>query len=134
MVPPVTQGGWVPGVVLALLDPLAPGVAAVPGVAVVPGEVWLPGVLVFAVPGLVGGGVVGVAVDGVDCPGVVVCGEVLMPVVLLAPALEVDGCALCAPVLPEVWGAKAAAIRTGEVVRREEEGLTEVHLSPTLRM
>ena len=52
------QGGCVPGVVLALLDPAAPGVADVPG------EV--------SVPGVVGGAVVGVAVDGVDRPGVVV--------------------------------------------------------------
>ena len=60
------HGGCVPGVVLALLDPAAPGVAAVPGV------VSVPGVVLLTVPGLVGGAVVGVAVDGVDCPGVVV--------------------------------------------------------------
>lgn len=50
------------GVVFTLLDPLAPGFAAVPG------ELCVPGVLSFTVPGEVGGGVVGVAVDGVDCP------------------------------------------------------------------
>jgi len=33
------HGGRLPGVVFVLLEPLAPGVAAVPGVAVVPGEV-----------------------------------------------------------------------------------------------
>jgi len=86
------QGACVPGA-LAFEDPAAPGVAAVPG------EVE-PGVLSFTVPGEVGGGVVGVAVEGaegVDCPGVVVCGEVLMPLVLvlpLAPGLATPGCAL----------------------------------------
>ena len=64
--PVVAHGGCVPGVVLALLDPAAPGVAAVPG------AVSVPGVVLFTVPGLVGGAVVGVAVDGVACPGVVV--------------------------------------------------------------
>lgn len=118
-----------------MLDPLAPGVAL--GVAVVPEEVSVPGVLGFTVPGVVGGGVVGVAVDGVDCPGVVVCGEVLMPVVPvvpLAPGLEVPGCEVCAPAVPVVCGAKAAAMRTGDVVCKEEDGLAEVHLSATLRM
>jgi hypothetical protein len=88
--PVPAHGGCVPGVVLALLDP-APGVAAVPG------EVSVPGVVLFTVPGLVGGVVVGVAADGVDCPGVVVCGDVLIPLVLvlpLAPGLEAPGCAV----------------------------------------
>jgi len=124
-----------------LLEPLAPGVAIVPGVALgeaaVPGEVSVPGVLGFTVPGVVGGGVVGVAVDGVDCPGVVVWGEVLMPVVPvvpLAPGLEVPGCDVCAPAVPAVCGAKTAAMITGDVGCRDDEGLAEVHLSATLRI
>jgi hypothetical protein len=91
--PPLAHGGCVPGVVLALLDPAAPGVAAVPG------EVSVPGAVLFTVPGLVGGAVLGVAVDGVDCPGVVACGDVLIPLVLpFGPGLEAPGWALCAAV------------------------------------
>ena len=133
------QGGWVPGVVLALLEPAAPGVAAVPGVAVVPGEVAVPGVLVLTVPGVVGGGVVGIAVDGVDWPGVVVCGDVLMPLVLvlpLAPGLAVPGCEVRAPAPPEVCSGKAAATRIGDAWYKEEDGaagLAEGHLSATFR-
>jgi hypothetical protein len=59
----------------------------------------------------------------------------VVPVVPLAPGLEVPGCALCAPAVePAVWGAKATAIRTGDDFSRDEVGLADAHLSPTFRM
>jgi hypothetical protein len=59
----------------------------------------------------------------------------VVPVVPLAPGLDVPGCALCAPAVePAVWGANTAAIITGDEVSRDEVGLADVHLSPTLRM
>lgn len=58
----------------------------------------------------------------------------LIPLVLvlpLAPGLAVPGCAVCAPALPVACGPKAAAVSTGEARYKDEDGLAEVHLSPT---
>jgi hypothetical protein len=123
---PVPQGGCVPAVLPLLLEPLPPGVAVVPGLVSLPGApVWVPGVLVVpgvllsTVPGAVGGGVVGVAVEGDACPGVVVCGEVLIPVLPVAPGPLFPGCGTD-PAPPDVCGAKAAAISTGLLLSSEE--------------